>query len=83
MCVTAHFEATADESVRAWIHGRWRDNALLAQNESLCGLESGAWRISSHNCAVEERLAAGVVEEHLVVFAANAPHEQVGVVGRA
>lgn len=83
MCVTAHFEATADESVRARIHGRWRDNAFLAQNESLCGLESGAWRISSHNCAVEERLAAGVVEEHLVVFAANATHEQVGVVGRA
>ena len=82
MAVTTHMQALEVESVLTRIPGlRRMQDALCHEGQSLSGLESGAWRILSHNTAIKQGLPH-VLTQLSVTGRALPAHHHAWVIGR-
>ena len=56
MSVTSHVQTLEVETMSAGIHRLRGNHTFSHERQSLCGLESGAWRILTHDTTVKQRL---------------------------
>ena len=79
MTMTTHTKSLKHETVTAWIHRGGSDDTLREESQSLGSLKGRAWRVLTHDTAVQQGFP-DVLTQQTMVFRTLAPHHHTGII---